>query len=240
MTDTQNGDTDEGKLLSQHSAEASQHKAITAPEVLPFAFGASGLALLFTVGTGIPLRWSLLIGWTCLLGIAITVARSADAQTRHSLGRRLRAGLLAGLPAVFAYDGSRWLLWELSLLSTWPFEAIRYFGTGITGLPVGTTGALAAGGGLHLANGLSFACVYTGTIPRPSILTGIVWGLVLEAAMVTTYPVWLDLAGFREFVTLSVVGHIAYGLVLGALAKRLIDPQQVPSPLARKRMKPVE
>lgn len=41
------------------------------------------------------------------------------------------------------------------------------------------------------------------------------WALVLEALMVTFYPGWLDVRAFDEFLTVSVLGHVVHGSVLG-------------------------
>ena len=50
---------------------------------------------------------------------------------------------------------------------------------------------------------------------------GVVFALVLEAMMVSLYPGWLRVPLTSEFVTLSVTGHLAYGSMLGAIARRV-------------------
>lgn len=44
--------------------------------------------------------------------------------------------------------------------------------------------------------------------------------------MVSFYPGWLGLEALREFFTITVLGHVTYGAVLGFTARSLIrrDP----------------
>jgi hypothetical protein len=47
----------------------------------------------------------------------------------------------------------------------------------------------------------------------------------LEAAMLAIYPGWLDLeAVMKEFVAVSVLGHIAYGTTLGMISQSKLTP----------------
>jgi len=43
--------------------------------------------------------------------------------------------------------------------------------------------------------------------------------------MVNIYPGWLGLRALDEFLSVSVVGHLAYGAVLGALCARAARPR---------------
>jgi hypothetical protein len=49
-------------------------------------------------------------------------------------------------------------------------------------------------------------------------LTGVAWAALLEVFMVTLYPGWLGLRALEEFLSVSIVGHAVYGVVLGATA----------------------
>jgi hypothetical protein len=48
----------------------------------------------------------------------------------------------------------------------------------------------------------------------------VLFGLALEAVMLGLYPAWLQIPNMREFASMSVVGHVAYGGTLGFLARR--------------------
>ena len=53
-----------------------------------------------------------------------------------------------------------------------------------------------------------------------ALVSGVGWGLFLETFQLTLYPGWLNITTYKEFVTISFLGHIVYGLVLGALGHR--------------------
>jgi hypothetical protein len=40
--------------------------------------------------------------------------------------------------------------------------------------------------------------------------------------MVSLYPAWLGLQAMEEFVQVTIAGHLAYGIVLGYLARSLL------------------
>ena len=61
-------------------------------------------------------------------------------------------------------------------------------------------------------------------VKRPHPVTGVLWALGLEAAMALLYPSFLIIKQYGEFLTMSVLGHVCYGLVIGAWARhRLAD-----------------
>ena len=89
--------------------------------------------------------------------------------------------------------------------------------------------ALAAGVAFHVLNGLSFGLAYLlvfGRLAlrsrRLALASGVGWGLFLEAFQVTLYPGWLSIAAYREFVTISALGHVVYGATLGLLGRRVL------------------
>jgi uncharacterized membrane protein (DUF485 family) len=51
-------------------------------------------------------------------------------------------------------------------------------------------------------------------------LVGIAFALMLEAFMLSLYPGWLRIAAYAPFFTMSLIGHLAYGTVLGVLARK--------------------
>lgn len=188
--------------------------------LLGAALCASGAALVGYFLFGLPLAVLLLITVSLAVGTWALVLRRMPAQSRAVLGRRARMGLLAGIPAVAAYDLSRWALIELTGSSVKPFEAWRAFGELLGAGDRAGTAALLVGFCFHLTNGLTFAAAYGVVLAHKGIFAGIAWGLVLEGFMVSFYPGWLGLKALDEFVSVTIFGHVVYGAVLGSLANR--------------------
>jgi hypothetical protein len=155
-----------------------------------------------------------------LLGIVLA-ARHLAPPARADARRRARTGVLAGLAGLAAYDLSRVLLVVVTGFETKPFKALPHFGRGLLGPEVTDTAAWIAGSGYHVANGIGFAVAYCLAVRRPDWRTGIAWALLLEATMIVFYPSWLQIKALEEFVTVSLLGHFAYGGTLGAVAARI-------------------
>jgi hypothetical protein len=191
-----------------------------APAALSFCCLASGAALVLTIVLRRPL-WSTLLATSLVgcFGAASIWLRSAPA-VRAVLGRRLAFGLLAGLAAVAAYDAVRWALVLGLRLRVSPFGALPYFGASLLGTAASVSSIWFAGVLYHLANGMLFGAAYTIFLGRQRWWAGVLWSLGLETAMLTFYPMWLDLrAVMGEFTVMSVSGHVAYGLVLGVMCQ---------------------
>jgi hypothetical protein len=155
-----------------------------------------------------------------LLGIVLA-ARHLPPSARADARRRARTGVLAGLAGLAAYDLSRVLLVIATGFETKPFKALPHFGRGLLGPDVSDTAAWIGGSGYHVANGIGFAVAYCLAVRRPDWRTGIAWALLLEATMIVFYPSWLQIKALEEFVTVSLLGHFAYGGTLGAVAAHL-------------------
>jgi hypothetical protein len=153
-----------------------------------------------------------------LLGLLLA-ARRLPPAARADARQRARIGVLAGLAGLAAYDLSRVLLVVSTGLESKPFKALPHFGRGLLGSDVSDTSAWIAGAGYHVANGVGFAVAYCLAVRRPSWRTGIAWALLLEAVMIVFYPSWLQIEALKEFVTMSLFGHIAYGGTLGGVAR---------------------
>jgi hypothetical protein len=125
---------------------------------------------------------------------------------------------VSGAVGLAAYDLSRVLLVLGTDLHAKPFKALPLFGRGLLGPDVSDTTAWVAGATYHAANGIGFAVAYCLVARRPSWRTGIAWALLLEAVMIVFYPSWLQIEALKEFVTMSLFGHLAYGGTLGAVA----------------------
>jgi hypothetical protein len=64
--------------------------------------------------------------------------------------------------------------------------------------------------------------MYTLAVGKGRVLWGLGWGMLLELAMLLSYPsIFRQVAGW-PFVLVSASGHVAYGLTLGATARRVV------------------
>jgi hypothetical protein len=186
------------------------------------ALGAlsSGVALVLTIVTGRPLWLSstfiFVPGLLAIVGVSVALRRD---QQRLFLAR-CRKGLVAGVLSTAAYDVTRAAIEGTGMVHTSTFAAIRVFGAGLTSQPAWTTHALIAGWAFHVCNGLGFAVAYTLVAAGRFWVLAIGYALGLEAFIVALYPSWLGITLTKEFVSVGVLGHIAYGTVLGCLAKR--------------------
>jgi len=181
---------------------------------------SSGAALVATIMLG----WSLALAtvFFALPALICVAAISAVARPdeQQAFLRRVGAGAIAGALGTAAYDGIRLVVEHFGIATGKSFLAIPLFGTGLTGLSPTSDVAVAAGWAFHVANGIGFAIAYTLVAAGRPWWLGVVFALALEALMVTLYPGWLRVPLTSEFLTLSVTGHLAYGSVLGAIARR--------------------
>ena len=113
------------------------------------------------------------------------------------------------------YDASRWLLVQATPLSASPFEALPLFGQALIG---DAAGATVLGIAFHLVNGVAFGTAYTLWFGERGVVAGVVFAFVLEGFMLALYPGWLDPRSIAELTSISLLGHVAYGLALGGLA----------------------
>jgi hypothetical protein len=137
--------------------------------------------------------------------------------------KRFRAGLVGGAIALMAYDGIRFAIYSSHLLDFYPFQTHRVFGYLITGQPPGTDAAAFAGWLYHFWNGFSFAIIYALIAGPARWYWGLAWAMLLEAAMLLTYPTLLDIKMNAAFVGISLIGHTAYGIALGLAVSHLVQ-----------------
>jgi hypothetical protein len=180
---------------------------------------ASGAGLIIHVLSGFSLGLAVASSFGLACALAIIVWRQLPISRQHDIGRRFIVGAGAGLVATFAYDGTRLLIVSALPMTFWPFDAITLFGQLLLGPSAAAPLALAVGIAYHLANGTCFGIAYLLIARRPRVLTGIAWAAFLEVLMVSIYPGWLQLKALDEFLSVSISGHAAYGLVLGGLAR---------------------
>lgn len=196
-----------------------------ADQVITTAFLVSGLGLVAFVLLGLPLPVTLVVGWTAIAAGGWWYERTASPEARARFHEVLRVGAIAGITATVAYDVSRYALVHLFDLEVQPFGAFGAFGDALLPGSAREGWARVVGLGYHLVNGVSFGIAYTGLFRRRGALVGIAYGLALEACMLAIYPGWLDIEARREFTQMSILGHVAYGATLGAVARRLLRPE---------------
>jgi hypothetical protein len=186
--------------------------------LLPFA-GGVGLVMHILVNASLPLA---------MLGIAVSGAvawwwsmRGRPPVVRRRIRRTVLSGLRIGLVATAAYDLVRYGVVMAFSMSFQPLHVIPIFGHLFVGAGAPIWLAWLVGFAYHIGNGVGFGIAYVVLFRRPHPVTGILWGLGLELAMATLYPSWLRVTALREFLTVSMIGHVVYGVVLGLLARQL-------------------
>lgn len=189
----------------------------------------SGVALLGHIVAGLWLPLTLAVTVGLLVATVALIWFRLDGSQRLILRSMAARGVVIGFVATLLYDGSRTLLSQLDSSVYQPFEVLSVFGRALLGGGVSGEAALAAGLCFHLLNGVSFGLAYVFifgrqavTSPARALATGIGWGLFLETFQLTLYPGWLSIAAYREFVTISFLGHVVYGATLGLMSRRYL------------------
>jgi hypothetical protein len=140
-------------------------------------------------------------------------------RSRQIFIQRLVGGLFAGFMGLLAYDTARCIILISGTVPFNPFRAIEVFGLLILKADVDSWLTKVVGWAFHIWNGLSFAVMYTLAVGRGRVWWAIGWGLILEVSMVSTYPSLFRILLDWQFVTVSFIGHVAYGTTLGLAAK---------------------
>ncbi len=160
-----------------------------------------------------------------LFGIALYTSRFKNSF----FSQCYRIGFLGGLLATIAYDVSRitGLFWRFQ-----GFNVIHKFGMLITGKDEFTFLTASLGWLYHFMNGgvfgITFALIWG---KRANVAWGILWGILLEIGMLLTYPRYfsMDMGVNSAAFIFSMLGHCAYGAVLGYLVKRILNPKVIQS-----------
>jgi len=180
--------------------------------LVPFALGATsiGSLLLYFYGVtsmGAGTRWLLVPAIVALVVFVLAMARRDAVLTE-----RIVSGVWAGAMATFAYDVVRV---PIAVSGVPVFKAISYFGTVILGQVHPTVASEVVGWSYHLSNGIGFALMYAVLVKRPRLWSALVWGVTLEAAMLST-P-YAEVFGYRmtpKFLAITIGSHLVYGAVL--------------------------
>jgi hypothetical protein len=185
---------------------------------LPLSTGAAVLATLTLVHDS--LLWPTLI---MVVGSSLATAvalHRLEPRHRAELVRRAWLGLGAGVAATVVYDVVRYLAVAVFSWSVAPFGAFPLFGRLLLGDGTGRNLLWAAGIAFHVLNGLGFAIGYALVVPRPELRTAVAWAMVLELLTILLYPNWLGVTAIGELFSMSVLGHLGYGLTLGWVTRR--------------------
>lgn len=137
------------------------------------------------------------------------------------LAERIWAGSWIGFAGTLAYDGIRYLIAVTGIFSFDPFRIIHMLGALITTEPPTEPVAIAAGWTYHFWNGMNFATMYVLVAGRGRWPLALAWAMCLEVLMMATYPGVFAISQWDVgFVSVSMIGHVAYGVTLGVLAQR--------------------
>jgi hypothetical protein len=186
--------------------------------LLPLSTGAAVLVTITLVHDSLLWPTAILLAGTG--ATAWAAVRTLPTHQRTLLAQRIRIGLVAGVWATIAYDLVRYVLVAALSWSVSPFGAFPLFGRLLIGGDQPEVALWVAGTVFHLLNGLGFAIGYTLVITAPTVWTAVIWGMTLELFTILLYPDWLGIRAIDEFFSMSMLGHLAYGIVLGLIAVR--------------------
>ena len=197
---------------------------------LGLAAGFSGVAVVLHILSGAALYLTEAAMVAIPVGTTTLIARRTPPAVRREVWRVARAGLLAGCAATLLYDAARGVLSLLDPSPYNPFEAIRRFGRGMLPPGASPSAALLTGAAVHLVNGSSFGLIYAVfagrhvRTARGALGAGLAWGITLEFVQSILYPGWLRITTvLAEFLLISSLGHIVYGLSLGLGVRGLLE-----------------
>jgi len=197
-----------------------QHTALT---LIAFACASvSGVALLLHAAGWLPMYFLVDVLAAPSLVLLLSLGAIARRINQPIFFNRLVVGLWGGLAATAAYDATRLVLWQVGVFRFDPFISHPIFGWLITGLPEQSFTAQLVGWSYHLWNGIGFAIMYTVVAGPAHWGFALLWALFLEFCWLTALPSVLEFRPNPELVALSVIGHAAYGLVLGLVARKFI------------------
>ncbi len=174
--------------------------SLSVGSLLLYFFGIASFARLSITCSAIEILTLLALAWW---------AWSTSCQEAKRL---LIGGIWAGCLATVAYDLVRVPIVHAGIPV---FKAISYFGTVLLGQERPTAASEVVGWAYHFSNGVSFALMYAAMARRPGPVTAVIWGLVLEGAMLLT-P-YAEVFGYQReprFMAITIGSHVVYGLVL--------------------------
>ena len=191
--------------------------------ILAAAFSSIAALLLHAAGW---LRMPYAVSFITLPGMVLLfgVFTWAGRTDRQLIVNRLATGAAAGVAGLAAYDLIRLAVQDLLPLHFNGFGVMAAFGHFMTGQPLHSPASVAAGWAYHISNGLNFAIAYAMVAGPARWWWGLLWGATLQLAMTSVYPGLFEIKSWTGFIVESVVGHTAYGAVLGLWCQRFAAP----------------
>jgi hypothetical protein len=159
-------------------------------------------------------------GTLLLISLTVWTGRTS----RELFFNRLTVGFAVGAVGVVIYDAIRWVVQETLPIGFDAFYSIVAFGNLITGAPATSGTAVVVGWAYHISNGLTFGVLYSLIAGPARWWYGLIWGLILEIAMLVVYPPLFQMGTTTGFVLVSIVGHAAFGAVIGLGCRRWALP----------------
>ena len=184
---------------------------------------ATGGGLVVYILTKISLPFTVAGVFLAGLFLAALAWQRTRVDQRQALKHRALVGAGGGLVGIIVYDTIRLLMVKVFHYRFWPFDILRIFGQALIGPNASHVMQTTAGVLFHATNGMAFGIAFVMICRRPTIWQGIVWGLFLECCMVSLYPGWLHVKFMQEFLSVSIVGHLAFGLTLGSIAQKYLS-----------------
>ena len=180
------------------------------------------LALLFHAAGWLPMYFLVEVLGAPSLVLLLILGVVAYRVDEEVFLNRLITGAWGGLVATLAYDLIRYVLWKGGVFSFNPFLSHPIFGMLITGYPMESVTATVIGWTYHFWNGFGFGIMYTLVAGRARWYYAVVWAMFLEIGWLTALPSTLHFKLNPELIALSLIGHGAYGIALGLIARRFI------------------
>lgn len=157
------------------------------------------------------------IPFTLLLFALAAVAKWIKAE--HYVDG-LRVGIPGGVWATIAYDAVRAVIQHTRPFGYSGFVPILIFGSWITGQPTTSLAAKVAGWTYHYWNGISFGVMYALMFGKRHWLFAVGYAIVLELCMLGIFPMFVPVSNKVDFVLISLIGHVAYGVILGLYVQK--------------------
>ena len=153
-----------------------------------------------------------------LLLAALGSGRLVSGPQGEELRRRLRVGAVAGVVGLLGYDVFRI---PFALAGRRLFAPIDSYGLLLSGDQLSSSVTDTVGWLFHLSNGVTFGTAYALVMARRHWAWGVLWGLMLESAVVLT-P-FRDRYHLTDWtaIGLAYAAHIPYGYAVGAMVQRL-------------------
>lgn len=185
------------------------------------------LADLYDITTMARFTWAVTV--PSLLVLAVLTRTKAFGP---ELDRRIEVGAVGGLVGTLGYDLVRI---PFAVAGYRLFAPIDSYGLLIGGADMSSPVTDTLGWLFHLSNGVTFGIIYAAVAARRHWGWGVLWGLVLESAVVfSPFRERYGLSGQHVSIAIAYGAHVAYGYPLGRIVQRLDRSADTLSGLGRR------